>query len=79
MRSFLRRHQGLRVLYLELGVGGNTPGDHQVSLLAGYAPRIPTPFTSASTWMRPPPRAELAARSLCIDGDIGAVLARLRG
>lgn len=24
--EFLRRHEGMRVLYLELGVGGNTPG-----------------------------------------------------
>ena len=32
--EFLRRHRGARVLFLELGVGGKHPGDHQVPLLA---------------------------------------------
>ena len=32
--SFLRTRQGQKLLFLELGVGYNTPGDHQVSLLA---------------------------------------------
>ncbi len=26
--DFMRRHQGMKILFLELGVGGNTPGHH---------------------------------------------------
>lgn len=74
--AFLRRCQGKKVLYWELGVGMNTPGI------------IKYPF-----WQRvwkdrrafyacinldeaycPP---ELEARSVCLEGDIGAVLEQL--
>ena len=59
--SFLRTRRGQKLLFLELGVGYNTP------VIIKY------PFcrmTAAS------PR-EIQKQSICIDGDIGAVLAGL--
>ena len=45
--DFLDRHKGRRVLFLELGVGGNTP-------------------------------VIIRRRTVCIEGDIGEILSRVR-
>lgn len=70
--DFLRRHRGTRVLFLELGVGGNTPGIikypfWQYTQGNPNATYVCVNFKEAFT-----PR-ELQTRSLCIDADIGAV------
>ena len=59
--DFIRRHEGLHVLYLELGVGANTPviikyPFWQMTLKEAFCP------------------GEIENRSICIDGDIGEVL-----
>ena len=75
--DFIRRHENLHVLYLELGVGGNTP------VIIKY------PFWQM-TWVNDKAvyacinygeafcPGEIEDRSICIDGDIGAVLQNLR-
>ena len=74
--DFLRRHQGQKILFLELGVGGNTP------VIIKY------PFWNMTLQSR---RAtyicinqeeayipgEIQNRSICIRGDIGTVLNRV--
>ena len=70
--DFLRRHRGTRVLFLELGVGGNTPGIikypfWQYTQGNPNATYVCVNFKEAFT-----PR-ELQTRSLCIDADIGSV------
>ncbi len=77
-QDFVRRHRGARVLYLELGVGGNTPviikypfwkmtleNPHAVYACVNYGEAFA-------------PR-ELGERALCIDADIAEVLRGLCG
>ena len=75
-QDFLRRHMGQRLLFLELGVGGNTPVIIKYPFwqmtkedpLATYAC-----VNQADAYV---PR-ELQAQSICIAEDIGSVLQRL--
>lgn len=71
--DFLRRHENLRVLYLELGVGGNTPvivkyPFWQMTLANKNAVYACVNYGEAFC------PGEIADRSICIDGDIGEVL-----
>lgn len=71
--DFLRRHENLRVLYLELGVGGNTPvivkyPFWQMTLANKNA--VYACVNYGETFCP----GEIADRSICIDGDIGEVL-----
>ena len=76
--AFLREHAGEHVLYLELGVGANTP------VIIKY------PFWQMTINNKNGTYAclnygetfcpeEIAVRSICIDGDIGEVLLELVG
>lgn len=75
--DFLRRHDGLKVLYLELGVGANTP------VIIKYPFWKMTYANQNSTFacinfgeaFAPP---EIRDRSICINADIGNVLSRLK-
>ena len=75
--DFLRRHDGLKVLYLELGVGANTP------VIIKYPFWKMTYANQNSTYacinfgeaFAPP---EIRGRSICINADIGNVLSRLK-
>lgn len=74
--DFIRRHRGLRVLYLELGVGGNTP------VIIKYpfwrmTSENPKAFYACVNFGEAAAPREIASRSLCINGDIGAVLQAL--
>ena len=51
--KFLRTRKDQRIVFLELGVGYNTPGHYQIPLLAHDGAGIPRPFTRASTSARP--------------------------
>lgn len=74
--EFLRRHQNLRVLFLDLGTGFNTPAIIKFSF-----------WQMTSAWPNaayacinldgstPPP--EIAARSIALRGDIGTILGQL--
>ena len=73
-QEFLRRHQGMRVLYLELGVGGNTPVIIKYPFWQMTAQNPCATYACINKGEAFVPR-ELAAQSLVIDGDIGEVLA----
>ena len=71
--DFLKRHQGLRVLFWELGVGGNT------SVIIKYPfwqmtyqnPKAVYACVNLSRAYCPP---EIRRQTVCIEGDIGEVL-----
>lgn len=76
--DFLRRHENLHVLYLELGVGANTPviikypfwqmtkaNDKAVYACLNYGEAFCP--------------GEIEDRSICIDGDIGTLLTEING
>lgn len=74
--DFLRRHENLHVLYLELGVGANTPvivkyPFWQMTLANKNAVYACVNYGEAFC------PGEIADRSICIDGDIGEVLKAL--
>ena len=71
--DFIRRHETLHVLYLELGVGSNTPviikyPFWQMTCDNGKAVYACVNYGEACC------PEEIAKRSLCIDGDIGETL-----
>lgn len=71
--EFLRRHQGLRVLFLELGVGGNTPVIIKYPFWKMTHENQNAAYVCINFAEAFAPR-EIAKRALCIEGDIGAVL-----
>lgn len=71
--SFLRRHRSGRLVLLELGVGGNTPGIIKYPfwrMAADNAEALYVCINQGEAFCPP----ELAERSLCFNADIGAVL-----
>ena len=75
--DFLRRHEGLHVLYLELGVGANTPvivkyPFWQMTMANDKAVYACLNYGEAFC------PGEIEDRSICIDGDIGEVLSFLK-
>ena len=71
--EFLRRHENLHVLYLELGVGANTPvivkyPFWQMTMVNGKAIYACINYGEAFC------PGEIKDRSICIDADIGEVL-----
>lgn len=74
--DFVRRHEGLRVLYLELGVGANTPGIVKFSFwrMTAESPKAVYACINHGEACAP---AEIRERSICINGDIGKVLGQL--
>ncbi len=75
--GFLRRHQGDRTLYLELGVGYNTPGiiKYPFRRLTAQNPRAVYACVNMGQADCP---EDIAERSVCLDGDVGAALRSLR-
>lgn len=74
--DFLHRRRRGRVLYLELGVGMNTPGIVKYSFWRQVLQNPEARYVCVNQGQSRAPR-EIAERSLCIDADIGAVLAEL--
>ena len=74
--AFLRRHAGGRVLFWELGVGYNTPGiiKYPFWRMTAENPGATYAVMNRSRAFAP---KEIAARSICLGGDIAAALARL--
>lgn len=75
--NFIRRHENLHVLYLELGVGGNTPviikyPFWQMTMANEKAVYACINYGEAFC------PAEIEDRSICIDGDIREVLEKLK-
>ena len=74
---FLRQHKQGKVLYLELGVGNNTPVIIKYPFWRLTAQNPRAVYACVNQGQAAVPR-ELRERSLCIDGDIGSVLAGLK-
>ena len=72
-QDFIRRHEGLHILFLELGVGGNTPGIVKFSFWRMTEENPKAVYACVNLGEAYAPK-EIADRSLCIDGDIGEVL-----
>lgn len=72
-QEFIRRHRSARVLYLELGVGDNTPGiiKYPFWRMTEENPKASYICINYGKAARP---EEIAGRSVCIDGDIGEAL-----
>ena len=71
--DFIRRHERLHVLYLELGVGGNTPGIIKYPFWRMTYENSMAVYTCVNQGEAAAPK-EIAERSVCINGDIGEVL-----
>ena len=71
--DFIRRHQTLSVLYLELGVGYNTPGiiKYPFWQMTAQNPKATYVCINAEQLYAP---AEITEQSICLKGDIAAVL-----
>ena len=75
--NFLRTRSGQRTLFFELGVGFNTPGIVKFSLWRMTAENPKAIHACINLGEAGAPR-EIASRSICIDGDIGEVLKKLK-
>ena len=75
-QDFLRRHSGLRVLFLELGVGGNTPVIIKYPFWRMTLQNKNAVYACINQAKVYPPR-EIQRRSICLTGDIGTVLNQL--
>ena len=71
--DFLNRHADLHVLYLELGVGGNTPGIIKYPFWQMTAANPKAVYACINYGEAVCPR-KIEEQSICIDGDIGYVL-----
>ena len=71
--DFLRRHEREHILFLELGVGGNTPGIVKFSFWRMTAENPKAIYACVNLGEAYAP-GEIAGRAICMDGDIGEVL-----
>ena len=76
--DFLRRHEGLRVVFLELGVGGNTPGiiKYPFWRMTRDNPQATYVCINRDEAFAP---QEIHKQALCIQRDIGPVLQEITG
>ena len=71
--DFLRRREGERILFLELGVGGNTPGIIKYPFWRMTRQNPKAVYACVNYGEAYAPK-EITDRSICIDGDIGTLL-----
>ena len=71
--DFLRRHQNQHILFLELGVGGNTPVIIKYPFWRMTAEDPKALYACINTGEAYAPK-EIADRTICINGDIGDIL-----
>lgn len=76
--NFLRAREGQKILFLELGVGYNTPViiKYPFWQMTAKNPRATYACINRGEVFCP---EEIADRAVCIDGDIGDILARIHG
>lgn len=75
--EFLRRHEGMRIVYLELGVGFNTPVIIKYPFWQMTARNENATYVSINKGSAFCPD-EIGHQSICIDGDIGDVIAAVQ-
>ena len=73
---FIRHHQGQRVVYLELGVGYNTPSIIKYPFWRMTAQNPKAAYASINMGRAICPD-EIVSRAICISGDIGSCLDKL--
>lgn len=74
--KFLCAHEGLRVVYLELGVGGNTPGIIKYPFWQMTAANPKAVYICVNHGEAVCPQG-IGEQAICVDGDIGEVLSQL--
>ena len=74
--DFLRRHRGGKTLYLELGVGANTPGIIKYPFWRLTAENPEATYACLNQGEAYAP-GEIRKRAICMDGDIGETLHQL--
>lgn len=75
--AFLKQYQGKKLLLLELGVGGNTPGIIKYPFWQMTAQNPKAVYACVNYREAYCPK-EIEERAICIDGDIGSVLNELK-
>lgn len=75
--DFVRRHKHGTVLYLELGVGNNTPVIIKYPFWKYTLENPDAVYACVNSWAGCAPR-EIAERSVCLDADIGRILSALK-
>ena len=75
--DFIRRHENLHVLYLELGVGANTPVIIKYPFWQMTADNPDAVYACVNFGEAVCPE-DIREQSICIDGDIGQVIEELR-
>lgn len=75
-KEFLRSHQGMRVLFLELGVGGNTPGIIKYPFWRFTLQNSNAIYACVNMGEAVCPR-QIINQSICMDSDIGQVLKKV--
>ena len=71
--DFIQSHDGLRILFLELGVGGNTPVIIKYPFWQMTSRNTGALYACVNKGQAVAPR-EIRERSICLDADIGRVL-----
>ena len=71
--DFLNAHAGQKILFLELGVGANTPGIIKYPFWQMTAQNPQATYACLNFGEAVSPR-EIATQSICINGDIGEIL-----
>ena len=74
--DFLRRHENLKMLYLELGVGMNTPGIIKYPFWQKIAGNSKSVYACINYGEAFAP-GDIEKQAICIDGDIRKVLAEI--
>lgn len=74
--DFICRHKETHILFLELGVGGNTPGIVKFSFWRMTAENPKATYACVNLGEACAP-TEIRDRSICIDADIGKILEQL--
>ena len=70
---FLRRHQNMKILFLELGTGMNTPGIIKYPFWQMTYQNPKAMYACVNLGEAYAPK-EIGSRAICINGDIGEVL-----
>ena len=70
-QDFIERHQGMKMLYLELGVGSNTPGIIKYPFWQMTADNPKASYVCMNYGQAYAPK-EIAGQSVCLNGDIGS-------
>lgn len=76
--EFIRKHRNLHILFLELGVGFNTPGIIKYPFMQMTAEN-PKAIYACINMNEAYAPDEIADRAICIDGDIGKVIENIIG